>query len=187
MPPHPNHPEHHTPQRTDVCDRLGPRRPRRLGVDGTGRQAQRFTVEHSAVGLRGLLRRLDELGVGEVAIERRDGPVVDQLLEAGLTVVVISPNQLKNLRGRNGERPLGIITGWRTASASCPKPAPRSRTGYADSPAKPTAPKPNSTSRSRTPTPSPPPEPTAPNSPLTSPNGELGTMNRTGSSRDADP
>lgn len=71
-------------------------------VDGTGREAHRFTVEHSAVGLRGLLRRLDELGVGEVAIERPDGPVVDQLLQAGLTVVVISPNQLKNLRGRYG-------------------------------------------------------------------------------------
>lgn len=38
----------------------------------------------------------------EVAIERPDGPVVDTLLEAGITVVVISPNQLKNLRGRYG-------------------------------------------------------------------------------------
>ncbi len=38
----------------------------------------------------------------EVAIERPDGPVVDALLEAGLTVVVISPNQVKNLRGRYG-------------------------------------------------------------------------------------
>jgi transposase len=40
--------------------------------------------------------------VGEVAIERPDGPVVDALLAAGLTVVVISPNQVKNLRGRYG-------------------------------------------------------------------------------------
>jgi hypothetical protein len=31
--------------------------------------------------------------VGEVAIERPDGPVVDALREAGVTVVVISPNQ----------------------------------------------------------------------------------------------
>ena len=38
----------------------------------------------------------------EVAIERPDGPVVDTLLGAGLTVVVISPNQVKNLRGRYG-------------------------------------------------------------------------------------
>jgi transposase len=38
----------------------------------------------------------------EVAIDRPDGPVVDALLAAGVTVVVISPNQLKNLRGRYG-------------------------------------------------------------------------------------
>ena len=37
-----------------------------------------------------------------MAIERPDGPVVDALLEAGLGVVVIAPNQLKNLRGRYG-------------------------------------------------------------------------------------
>lgn len=39
-------------------------------------------------------------GATEVAIERPDGPVIDALLEAGITVVVISPNQVKNLRGR---------------------------------------------------------------------------------------
>ena len=37
-----------------------------------------------------------------MAIERPDGPVVDTLLAAGITVVVISPNQLKNLRSRYG-------------------------------------------------------------------------------------
>ena len=37
-----------------------------------------------------------------MAIERPDGPVVDALLDAGITVVVISPNQLKNLRSRYG-------------------------------------------------------------------------------------
>jgi transposase len=71
-------------------------------VDATGRQVHRWTVSHSADGLRQLLRRLRDAGVGEAAIERPDGPVVDALLEAGLTVVVISPNQLKNLRGRYG-------------------------------------------------------------------------------------
>jgi len=34
--------------------------------------------------------------------ERPDGPVVDALLAAGLTVFVIAPNQVKNLRGRYG-------------------------------------------------------------------------------------
>ncbi|MER5418973.1 hypothetical protein ABT356_03910, partial [Streptosporangium roseum] len=33
---------------------------------------------------------------------RGDGPVVEALLAAGLTVVVISPNQVKNLRSRYG-------------------------------------------------------------------------------------
>jgi hypothetical protein len=41
-------------------------------------------------------------GVAEVAIERSDGPVVDALLGAGLTVVVISPHQVKNPGGRCG-------------------------------------------------------------------------------------
>jgi len=71
-------------------------------VDATGHETQRWLVEHTQTGLNTLLRRLDRLGVGEVAIERPDGPVVDTLLAAGLTVVVISPNQLKNLRGRYG-------------------------------------------------------------------------------------
>ena len=46
-----------------------------------------------------MLRRL---GVEEAAIERPDGPVVEALLAAGVTVVVISPNQIKNLRSRYG-------------------------------------------------------------------------------------
>jgi transposase len=45
---------------------------------------------------------LDLYRVEEVAIERPDGPVVEALLEAEITVVVISPNQVKNLRGRYG-------------------------------------------------------------------------------------
>jgi len=71
-------------------------------VDTAGREVHRFTVEHTAADLTGLVRRLTKLGVAEVAIERPDGPVVDRLLGAGLTVVVISPNQLKNLRSRYG-------------------------------------------------------------------------------------
>ena len=71
-------------------------------VDCAGREVHRFTVVHTEAGLRELLRRLSKLGLGEVAIERRDGPVVEALLDAAVTVVVISPNQLKNLRGRYG-------------------------------------------------------------------------------------
>ncbi len=71
-------------------------------VDARGRQVHRCVIEHSAAGLRALLGVLRERGVSEVAIERPDGPVVDALLQAGITVVVISPNQVKNLRGRYG-------------------------------------------------------------------------------------
>jgi transposase len=71
-------------------------------VDARGREVDRGTVEHSAAGLRALLAMLERNGVGEVAIERPDGPVVDTLLDAGITVVVISPNQVRNLRGRYG-------------------------------------------------------------------------------------
>src|SRR5664280_1469534 len=56
----------------------------------------------TAVRPTAVVRRLAKLGCAEVAIERPDGPVVDELLEAGLTVVVISPNQVKNLRSRYG-------------------------------------------------------------------------------------
>ena len=68
----------------------------------SGAVRDRFTVEHTAAGLSAAVIRLAKLGCAEVAIERPDGPVVAELLEAGLTVVVISPNQLKNLRGRYG-------------------------------------------------------------------------------------
>lgn len=71
-------------------------------VNDRGREVHRCTIEHTAAGLRELLKVLGKHGVGEVAIERPDGPVIDTLLDAGLTVVVISPNRVKNLRGRYG-------------------------------------------------------------------------------------
>ena len=71
-------------------------------VNMAGQVVQRFTVEHTGEGLAELVRRLRKAGVGEVAIERPDGKVVEAVLAAGLTIVVISPNQLKNLRGRYG-------------------------------------------------------------------------------------
>ena len=72
-------------------------------VDADGVQCDRFAVAHTASDLRRLVTRLHRSGVGEVAIERPDGPVVDALLEAGFTVVVIAPNQVKNLRSRYGQ------------------------------------------------------------------------------------
>lgn len=71
-------------------------------IDARGRELVRHSVEHSAAGLRELIDVFGRAGCTEVAIERPDGPVVDALLAAGLTVVVISPNQVKNLRSRYG-------------------------------------------------------------------------------------
>jgi transposase len=71
-------------------------------VDARGREICRCSVEHSTAGLRELLAVLARAGAREAAIERPDGPVVDALIGAGITVVVISPNQVKNLRGRYG-------------------------------------------------------------------------------------
>lgn len=71
-------------------------------VDGRGREIARTMAEHTSEGLRALLRFLQDHGASEAAIERPDGPVVGALLEGGVTVVVISPNQVKNLRSRYG-------------------------------------------------------------------------------------
>jgi transposase len=74
-----------------------------VAVVGTqGEQVERFSVAHDAAGLRAMVRRLLAAGVGAVGIERPDGPVVEALLAAGLTVFVIPPGQLRNLRSRYG-------------------------------------------------------------------------------------
>ncbi|PPK94232.1 transposase [Kineococcus xinjiangensis] len=71
-------------------------------VDEHGGQVQRLDVEHTAAGLRRLVHCLQQAAVTGVGIERGDGPLVDVLLEAGLTVFVIAPNQVRNLRRRYG-------------------------------------------------------------------------------------
>ncbi len=71
-------------------------------VGEQGEALERFTVRHDAAGLRELAARLLRAGAHQVGIERSDGPVVDTLLAAGLTVFVIPPGQVKNLRSRYG-------------------------------------------------------------------------------------
>lgn len=71
-------------------------------VDADGEAIDRFTITHTAAGLRRMVTRLLKAGVDEVGIERPDGPVVDALLAAELTVLVIAPAQVKNLRSRYG-------------------------------------------------------------------------------------
>ena len=67
---------------------------RLLVVDGEGRQLEQRRISDSEAGLQALLRRLLELEVARVALERPNGLVVDRLLEAGIAVVPVHPNQL---------------------------------------------------------------------------------------------
>lgn len=69
-------------------------------VGEQGEVIDRFTVRHDAAGLRRMCQRLLHAGGNQVGIERGDGPVVEALLRAGLTVYVIPPGQVKNLRSR---------------------------------------------------------------------------------------
>jgi transposase len=71
-------------------------------VDDAGGVIERFEVAHRAGGLAMMCRRLGRAGVGRVAIERPDGPVVEALMDAGIEVVVIPSRQVKALRGRYG-------------------------------------------------------------------------------------
>ena len=71
-------------------------------IDPNGEVLDRFAVTHDAAGLKSLVRRLLKAGVDDVGIERGDGPVVEALMQAELTVLVIPPGQLKNLRSRYG-------------------------------------------------------------------------------------
>jgi transposase len=71
-------------------------------IDADGVVLDRFFVVHDAAGLKTMIRRLLRAGVDEVGIERSDGPIVEALLVAELTVLVIAPGQLKNLRSRYG-------------------------------------------------------------------------------------
>jgi Transposase len=63
---------------------------------------ERFSVAHDAPGLKQACRLLLRVGVGDVGIERGDGPLVEALLCAGLRLYVIPPGQVKNLRSRYG-------------------------------------------------------------------------------------
>ncbi len=69
-------------------------------IDDAGAAIERFTVLHSAAGLAKLVTLLHRHQVSGVAIERSDGPVVQALLDAGLTVFVIASRQVTALRTR---------------------------------------------------------------------------------------
>jgi transposase len=69
-------------------------------VDATGREREERRYAHSADGLDALVRRLLDLRVARVALEQPNGLVVDRLLDAGISVVAVHPNQLAAARDR---------------------------------------------------------------------------------------
>lgn len=73
---------------------------RAVVVEADGRRREERRYAHSEEGITALVRRLVELDVGRVAIERPNGLVVDRLLEAGIRVVAVHPNQLAAARDR---------------------------------------------------------------------------------------
>jgi transposase len=69
-------------------------------VDAEARRLEERRVVHSEDGIEALVRRLGELRVARVAIEQPNGLVVDRLLDAGIAVVPVHPNQLAAARDR---------------------------------------------------------------------------------------
>jgi transposase len=69
-------------------------------VDEHGRIVEGRRYRHDEKGLGALCSRLVRLGVRLVALERPDGLLIDRLLDAGLAVVAIHPNQVKASRSR---------------------------------------------------------------------------------------
>jgi hypothetical protein len=78
--------------------------------DAAGSELLAFTFAHDEQGLRSLCRALVRLEVELVAIERPDGLLVERLLDAGLRVLALHPNQVAAARDRFRA----------SGSASCP-------------------------------------------------------------------
>ena len=73
-------------------------------ADGAGEALLAATFVHDEQGLRSLCRQLVRLGVELVAIERPDGLLVERLLDAGLRVLALHPNQVAGRGIGSGSR-----------------------------------------------------------------------------------
>jgi hypothetical protein len=69
-------------------------------VDERGRILEGRRYRHNEPGIRALCARLVRLKVTLVALERPDGLLIERLLDAGLSVVAVHPNQVKASRPR---------------------------------------------------------------------------------------
>ena len=68
--------------------------------NAAGEELLAASFAHDEAGLRSLCRQLVRLNVGLVAIERPDGVLVERLLDAGLGVLALHPNQVAAARAR---------------------------------------------------------------------------------------
>ena len=68
--------------------------------NAAGEELLAATFAHDEAGLRALCRQLVRLKVELVAIERPDGLLVERLLDAGLRVLALHPNQVAAARAR---------------------------------------------------------------------------------------
>ena len=68
--------------------------------EANGEQVLATTLTHDERGIGALCGTLVRLGVVLVAIERRDGVIVERLLDAGLRVIAMHPNQVAAARPR---------------------------------------------------------------------------------------
>ena len=103
-------------------------------ADETGQELLAATFAHDEAGLRSLCRQLVRLKVELVAIERPDGLLVERLLDAGLRVLALHPNQVAATRarfrvsgGKSNRSTRSCCPSWRapTAIASgCLSPTP---------------------------------------------------------------
>jgi transposase len=71
-----------------------------LVADETGGELLAATFDHTEAGIAALCRALVRLSVERVAVERPDGLLVERLLDAGLCVSAIHPNQVAAARPR---------------------------------------------------------------------------------------
>jgi transposase len=71
-----------------------------LVSDAAGEELLATSFAHDEAGLRALCRALVRLKVALVAIERPDGVLVERLLDAGLRVLALHPNQVAAARPR---------------------------------------------------------------------------------------
>ena len=68
--------------------------------DAAGEELLAATFAHDEAGLGSLCRVLVKMKVELVAVERPDGVLVDRLLDAGLRVLALHPNQVAAARAR---------------------------------------------------------------------------------------